>query len=165
MKRTKMMNKMRGFFIQFRRQTKGIISLFLALTLLPFSSFAILITESARFQNVAELLEEIIDGSAFSSIADYDPYLEKRLDLLATGRKTNVTDNFSQYMNNNMDAIGKNATLKYAKAEGEYALSDPDILKAQIIENCGIEVTTEFLEDVGDLDEFLKKLKKSFRGN
>lgn len=165
MKRTKMMNKMRGFFIQFRRQTKGIISLFLALTLLPFSSFAILITESARFQNVAELLEEIIDGSAFSSIADYDPYLEKRFDLLATGQKTNVTDNFSQYMNNNMDAIGKNATLKYAKAEGEYALSDPDILKAQIIENCGIEVTTEFLEDVGDLDEFLKKLKKSFGGD
>lgn len=160
-----MLNQIRKFFRQFRRQTKGIISLFLALTLLPFSSFAILITESARYQNAAELLEEIIDGSAFSSIADYDSYLEKRFDLLATGQQTNVSDNFSKYMNNNMSAIGKNATLKSATAEGEFALSDPDILKAQIMENCGIEVTAEFIEDVGDIEELFKELKKCFGGD
>ena len=152
------------FFIRFHKQIKGIISLFLALTLLPFSSFAILITESARYQNIAELLEEIIDGSAFSTLADYDAYLDKRFDLVATGQTVDVSNNFSKYMTENMSAVGKNATLKSASAEGEFALSDPDILKAQIQENTGPEVVIELVEDVGDIEEFLKNLKKSFGG-
>lgn len=159
-----MLKAVRRFFRRFRKQIKGIISLFLALTLLPFSSFAILITESARYQNIAELLEEIIDGSAFSTLADYDAYLDKRFDLVATGQTVDVSSNFSKYMTENMSALGKNATLKSAEAEGEFALSDPDILKAQIQENTGTEVVFEFVEDVGDIEEFFKNLKKNFGG-
>lgn len=160
-----MLTWVKRFLWRFRKQTRGIISLFLALTLLPFSSIAILITESARYQNAAELLEEIIDGSAFSTIGDYDSYLEDRFDLLATGQQADVSGNFSKYMKSNIEAIGKNASLVSAQASGDFALSDKDILKAQIKETCGAEVTIEFIEDVADIDELLKKLRESFGGN
>ena len=54
-----MLTWVKRFLWRFRKQTRGIISLFLALTLLPFSSIAILITESARYQNAAELISDL----------------------------------------------------------------------------------------------------------
>ena len=90
--------RIRQFFNKYINGTKGVISLFLALVMLPFTSTALIIVESARYQNAIELVDEMLDCIGLSSIADFDSYLEDRFGLLAMSQETTPTANYNKYL-------------------------------------------------------------------
>ena len=98
MKRIKKKAKqIKQIFNKYINDTKGVISLFLALVMLPFTSTALIIVESARYQNAMELVDEMLDCIGLSSIADFDSYLESRDGLLAMSQETAPMTNYNKY--------------------------------------------------------------------
>lgn len=148
------------FFHRYINGTKGAISLFLALVMTPILSVSLLLVESARYQNAVELMEELMDTSAFSVLADYDSYLEERFGLLATAQQTDVNKAFKDILKENADALGKNITLNQAAASAKYPLSDDSILKQQLMEFGEVSVAAEIISEGIDLDKMIDDLKE-----
>ena len=48
----------------------------------PMLSIAMALSEGARYQSAVEMMKETIDASAFSTIGDYDSYLDERFGLM-----------------------------------------------------------------------------------
>lgn len=78
--------------------TQGVISLFMAIVMLPFSSTALLIVESARYQSAIEIVDEMLDCIGFSSIAEYDSYLEERFNVLAMSQELTPQQRYEGYL-------------------------------------------------------------------
>lgn len=140
--------------------TKGAVSLLLVLVMSPLLSTALILVESARYQDAVQLMEEIMDSSAFSTLAEYDSYLDERFGLLSISQETNINDVFSQYLDDNVPALGKSITVNSKNASGKFALSNTDVLKQQLLEYSEISVAAEAITEGIDLDELLKKLEK-----
>lgn len=148
------------FFHRYINGTKGAISLFLAIVMTPILSVSLLLVESARYQNAVELMEELMDTSAFSVLADYDSYLEERFGLLATAQETDVNKAFKDILKENADVLGKNITLNQTAASAKYPLSDDSILKQQVMEFGEVSVAAEILSEGIDLDKMIEKIKE-----
>ncbi|MFV0364021.1 MAG: hypothetical protein ACK5LL_13200 [Suipraeoptans sp.] len=113
---------------------KGAVSIFLALILSPLLSVSLTLVESARYQEALERTREIADISAFSTLADYDSFLDERFGLLSTSQEMNINSTFADYLQENTNSLGGNITLNSQSAQGEFPLSDLDVLKQQILE-------------------------------
>ena len=74
--------------------TKGVISIFLAICMLPGLSINFLLIEAVRYQSAIEMLEELIDNAGLSTLADYDSYMEERFGLLSLSQKNEPKDTF-----------------------------------------------------------------------
>lgn len=159
---------------------KGSVSIFLALIITPFLSIALVIFESARYQSVVEMMNELIDSAGFSTLAEYDTYLEDRFGLLATApvdtsgvNTTDVNSRFRGYLANNVDVLGNGVTIKNSSAYGKYALSDTAVLRSQLLEYGEVSTTTELVTEGFDIDvlidylmganETLKNIEKSVK--
>ncbi len=140
--------------------TKGAVSLLLVLVMSPLLSTALILVESARYQDAVQLMEEIMDSSAFSTLAEYDSYLDERFGLLSISQETNINDVFRQYLDDNVPALGKSITVNSKNASGKFALSNTDVLKQQLLEYSEISVAAEAITEGIDLDELLKKLEE-----
>lgn len=140
--------------------TKGAVSLLLALVMSPLLSTALILVESARYQDAVQLMEEIMDSSAFSTLAEYDSFLDERFGLLSVSQETNINNVFGQYLEDNVPALGKSVTVNSKNASGKFALSNTDVLKQQLLEYSEISVAAEVVTEGIDLDELLKKLEK-----
>lgn len=151
----------RDCFNQYINGTKGAVSLLLALVMSPLLSIALLLVESARYQDAIQLMDEIIDISAFSALAEYDSYLDERFGLLAVSQDTNIHEIFEDYLNNNSTAIGSSVSINGASASGEFALSDTGVLKQQMLEYSEIMVASEVAIEGIDLEHLLEELEKS----
>lgn len=158
----KVRKQIRYFFKYYINGTRGVISLFLAMLMLPFLSMALMLTEATRYQHAVELMNEIMDTAILSSEAEYDSYLEKRFALMAFDQKTSPQDNFSKYLEKNAKTLGGNVTLKSSGAEAVYPLADKDIFKEQIIEFSQVSVPVKLGEDLLNIkdaiDDFYKKI-------
>ena len=108
--------------------TKGAVSLLLALVMSPLLSTALILVESARYQDAVQLMEEIMDSSAFSTLAEYDSFLDERFGLLSISQETNINNVFGQYLEDNVPALGKSVTVNSKNASGKFALSNTDVL-------------------------------------
>ncbi len=142
---------------------RGAISLFLAVLMLPFLTIAMLLVETGRYNSAISLLDEAMGVSATSTLADYDEYLHKRWGLLATSQKQNMDALYSKYLTENVGVMGNSLSLEDISAQGEYPLSNADILHKQILEfsklNAPTQLTMEFLdisELIGQLEELTK---------
>lgn len=151
----------RNCFNQYINGTKGAVSLLLALVMSPLLSIALLLVESARYQDAIQLMDEIIDISAFSALAEYDSYLDERFGLLAVSQDTNIHEIFEDYLNNNSTAIGSSVSINSASASGEFALSDTGVLKQQMLEYSEIMVASEVAIEGIDLEHWLEELEKA----
>lgn len=149
------------FFNKYINGTKGAVSLLLALVVSPLLSTALLLVESARYQNVVELMEEIMDSSAFSTLAEFDPYLDERFGLLSVSQGTDINSTFSDYLTTNANAIGSSVSLNSYSASGRYALSNTDVLKQQLLEYSEITVAAEVVTEGFDVDKLLEELVKA----
>lgn len=152
----------RKFFKETINGTKGVVSLFLAIIMLPLLSISLLLVEFSRYQNTIHLVNELMDSSAFSTLAEYDSYLEKRFGLLAVSQEKEIKDTFTGYLDANVGSIGKSITVTKNNAEGGFALSDTDVLKQQLLECSEISVVSETVLKGFDIDELFRKLKNSF---
>lgn len=147
-----------AFFNRYINGARGAVSLLLALVVSPLLSTALLLVESARYQNVVELMEEIMDSSAFSTLAEYDTYLDERFGLLSVSQGTDINATFADYLTTNANAIGSSVSLNSYSASGQYALSNTDVLKQQLLEYSEITVAAEVVTEGFDIDKLLEDL-------
>lgn len=156
----KRMKKIKLWFNKYINGTKGVISLFLALVMLPFTSTALIIVESARYQNAIELVDEMLDCIGLSSIAEFDGYLEERFGLLAMSQETSPSTNFNKYMNANMPALNNSFKYTSSTVNGVFPLGNDGVLKSQLMEYSEVTAMAEALYNGLDVDDLLKKLYK-----
>lgn len=146
-----------------RRIIRGSVSIFMALVISPILSITLVLVEAARYQQAMESMQEIVDVSAFSALANYDSYLDERFGLVATSQDEEISAQFSKYMGANENVLGKAVTLSSKDAKGAYALSDVEVLKQQILEFGEISVLTEVVSEGLDLSELLEELEKALK--
>lgn len=94
----KALKPIRKFVHKYVNGTKGMISIFLALVMSPLLSVSLLLVESARYQSTIQMVEEIMDCAGFSSLAEYDEYLDSRFGTMAVSQKEDINSTFSNYM-------------------------------------------------------------------
>lgn len=152
--------RLRKTFCKYINGTKGVVSIFLAIVMLPFWSTALLLVESARYQNAIELVDEMLDCIGLSTTAEYDSYLEDRFGLLAMSQELTPQQRYEGYLLANIPALDHGFTYTSAMVEGKYPLSETSILKSQILEYSEVIVTVEALDAGLDLDKILKELYK-----
>lgn len=161
MRKEKWYHKIGNFFNRYINGTKGAISILLVIAVSPLLTIALLLVESARYQSAVELIKEVSNSSAFSTLADYDSHLESRFGVFAVDQTKDVDKTFDTYMAYNDDLIGKGITVTATTALGQYPLSYSEVLKKQIMEFGALSVTTEVLTEGFDIDELLKKLREA----
>jgi len=114
---------------------KGIISIFLALIMVPFASLADLLVETARYKASKTALEEIIDSSIYSTLSHYDRYLQDRFGLLAIDQSINMNNTFNNYLLANTKSMTTwNIDENDINVTGLYPLSENKALMNQICE-------------------------------
>lgn len=155
--------RIKGFMNRYINGAKGAVSLLLALVMSPLLAISLLLVEYARYQDAVQLMEEIMGSSAFSVLADYDSYVDERFGLLSLSQETDLNAGFSDYLNENVGALGKSVTLNSSHATGKFPLSDTDILKQQLLEYSEISVATEVITEGIDLDKLLEELNKALK--
>lgn len=153
--------KCKYFFKHYINGVKGAVSLFLILTFTPLLAFALLMVESSRYQNAFSLMQELIDSAAFSTLGDFDNYLDARFGLLSIDQKTPVPDAFHRYITDNQQLMGSAVNIRSAEAEGEHPLSDKSVLKQQIFECSEYSVPGEMVHKSLKLDKLFEALTQN----
>lgn len=156
----KRLRRIKQFFNRYINGTKGAISLLLAIVMLPFSSTALLLVESARYQNAIELVNEMMDCIGLSTLGEYDSFLEERFGLLAMSQETAPSTSFSKYVNENMPALKYSFQKTTSSAHGLYPLSNKEVLKEQIMEYGEVTALAETLYNGLNVDKLLEELYK-----
>ena len=153
--------------IRFRQavtSATGAVTIYLLLVMIPMMSIAVTLIEASRLQGAAESMKEIIDVSAYAALADYDEFVDERFGLLCTSQESTPDALFADYLNTNVKTIGKSVTVGDATAEGDYALSDADILRHQILESAGISVPTEAEYNDFDMNDVMDNVLNATQG-
>lgn len=140
--------------------TKGVISLFLCIVLVPFLTVASVLIELSRYQGTAETVQETMDCSSLSTLANYDKYLQERFGLFALSQNCDINKTFNKSFNDNVSLLGKGVTVNGASANGTLPFSNRDILKAQVLDFSESTVLTEILLDDLNLEQLLNKLNE-----
>lgn len=157
-------NRISKFLRRFVNGPKGAVTILLALVMSPLLSISVVLIEWARYQNAQELMQELVDSADFSTLADYDSYIDQRFGLMATSQSSDVKTSVSKYLRKNTSSLGQSITVNDGdiKSSGKFALSNANILKQQILENCEISAPAEILARGINLKEMIEKLEKSF---
>lgn len=155
--------KVKMFLRKYFNGTRGMISLFLALVMTPFLSCALILVESTRYQNAVQNIEMVMDSSAFSTLAGYDTFLEKRFGLLSVSQEEAISDVFAAYMKASESLTKQDYTASANTAEGLFALSDTTVLREQLVEVGETASVMEAVWNAADMADQLKKLKKNLK--
>ena len=142
--------------------TKGMISLLLAMLLLPFYSLAAVLVESLRYQSTVKAMDELLGTSSISVLANYDKYLQERFGLLAVSQKggdDGLADSLVAYLNKNKLTDAAGIDLSSVSATGMYPLADTRVLRRQITEYGQILVPIRATTDVLQFDQIIKKIE------
>lgn len=150
--------------------SKGLVSLLLVVTLLPFYALVATITEVARYQASVKAVDQAIGSSAVSTLGNYDTFLLDRFGLLAMSQDKDYTykdsessyinDTFSGYLNRHKTFSMGAADVKEVRAEGVYPLGNVSFLKQQVLQAGSATVPTRLVMDAVDYNDFLKGLEK-----
>lgn len=153
--------KISKIFKRYINGTRGAVSIFMALVMSPLLTVSLTLVESARYQDAIERIQEVTDISSFSTLADYDSYLDERFGLLAVSQEAKINNSFENYINLNVKALGNSVDINSQSAVGKYALSNTDVLKQQLLEYGEISVAAEIVTEGIDLDELLDDLEEA----
>lgn len=142
-------------------RTRGVISIFLCIVMSPLLTIASALVEAVRYQETAATVQEMINCSSLSTIADYDSYLQERFGLFAINQETDVKSSYNEYLSDMKSVVGKSAEISgNNKAKGQLPLSESQIMRNQIKDFSESSVMTDVLLDDFNLEELLEKLNK-----
>ncbi len=110
--------------MEFFRKTKGAISVFLIMIMLPTLTSAVLLVDGTRYHSAQTLVQEAGDLAAYSTIANYNMNLKDYYGLFAID-DANMKATFTKYFK---DTLGYSAT----KAE-EYSLKVQNLIKSSLL--------------------------------
>lgn len=137
----------------------------LCILITPFLSMAGALIELSRYQSATELMQEVIDSSMLSVLADYDEYLEDRFGLFAVSQDTDMSESFTSYLNSNSEILGGAVSVDSASLNGKFSLSakgdsgDYDVLEAQLLDFSETSALTEMLLENFKLQDIIDALK------
>lgn len=162
----------RCFVYHYINGTKGVISLFLAILMMPFVSIAGVLINAARFNSSIAMFDEALCNASNSTLGTYDEFLKERFGLLAMSQNTSaggpgysaeqlLSDTFKFYMEQNLKTLSNTYTESEITADGVYPLTDTDVLLAEVMEYGKYSVPTKLVIDGLSLDSILKDLTKS----
>lgn len=148
----------------FFERTKGVISVFLIMVMLPIFTSAVLLVDGARYQSAKMLVQEAGDLAAYSVTTKYNQELKDAYGLFAINEK-NISAEFERYFKENLgcseaeskdysekvqglltNLIGGseyknekfydlyNFNVNEPVAKGIYPLSNPGVLQNQIVD-------------------------------
>lgn len=147
------------------KATRGAISLMLCILITPFLSMAGALIELSRYQSATELMQEVIDSSMLSVLADYDEYLEDRFGLFAVSQDNDMSESFNSYLKSNSNILGGAVSVDSASLNGKFSLSakgdsgDYDVLEAQLLDFSETSALTETLLENFKLQDIIDALK------
>jgi hypothetical protein len=147
--------------LSFINGTRGVISLLLCLVMCPFLTIALVLTESSRYQQAVETLNEVNNSAAMSTLGNTDEYLKERFGLFATSQEDSVDATFQKYLQSNWGVLGDGATLNTGSVDFESSLSllSQETLKQQILDYSELTVASELVVDALDLAELMEAIK------
>lgn len=158
-------NKKKQIMKKIRKATKGAISLMLCILITPFLTMAGALIELSRYQMAAETLQEAIDSSMLSVLAEYDGFLEDRFALFAVSQDIDMTDEFNKYLVGNSGVLGQAVKVNSASLDGKFSLSTNgstgsyDVLQSQLLDFSETTVATEMVLKNLKLEELIEKLQ------
>ena len=150
--------------------TKGAISLFLAILMVPFVTIAGALINAGRINSATAIFDEALCNASNSTLGTYDKFLRSRFGLLAMsqdysgGAQSGYTaenfleDTFSYYMEQNCLSLSNTFSEISVSASGVYPLADTDVLLSQVMENGKYSVPLKFIIDGFNLDDILSSL-------
>ena len=152
--------------------SKGVISLFLAILMVPFVSIAGVLINAARVNSAIAVFDEALCNASNSTLGTYDKFLKERFGLLAMAQNTAaggsgytaqnlISDTFQFYMEQNLGVLSNTYTSADCSAAGVYPLADTDVLLAEVLEYSKYMVPTKMVIDGLSLDTLLNDLTKS----
>lgn len=92
--------------MKFFEKTKGVISIFLIIIMLPLFTSAVLLVDGTRYHSAKTIIQEAGDMAAYSTIANYNINLKDEYGLLALA-DNNVNETFNKYFK---DSLGSGST-------------------------------------------------------
>ena len=139
---------------------KGVISIFLAIIMLPFLSMADILVESTRYHEATTILDDAMDSAALSTLSNYDSYLMDRFGLMAISQEIDINTTYTDYLEKNMEDL-TSCSISSEDISAEYSLADNDVLLAQIQDISKFSAPTALAGDLGvsDLISALDKIK------
>ena len=160
------------FMHRYINGTKGVISLFLAIIIIPFVTIAGSLVNAARINSAVAIFDEALCNASNSTLGTYDKFLRKRFGLLAMSQEVSsnssaytteqlISDTFTYYMKKNLSCLSNTYTSSELEATGVYPLADTNVLLSQIYESGKYTVPTKLVIDGFSLDDILKKLTQS----
>ena len=147
------------------KATQGVISIFLALLLVPFTSIACGLVSAARINSAVAIFDEALCNASNSTLGTYDKFLKNRFGLLATKQDYTtddfLNDLFKKYLEVNLGSLSNTYISFDCQTNGVFSLADTNILKAQILEFSKYTVPTQVAMDGLDIDGLISSLEKS----
>lgn len=142
----------------FLKVSKGAVSILLMIVTTPFLALTLFLIESVRYQDALELVFELEDLAASSTLGNYDTFLHDRFGLLAIDQSKSVSDRYKEYLNDNSSLYGNEVEFKDVSVKGMFPLSDTDVFRQQVLENCEMSSLIEILNELADFDQLFGKL-------
>ena len=133
MKRLHCGKKLNRFFHRCINGTKGVISLFLAILMVPFVSIAGALINAARVNSAIAVFDEALCNASNSTLGTYDEFLKSRFGLLAMAQNTAaggsgysvenlISETFQFYMEQNLGALSNTFFDVSTTAAGVYQI-------------------------------------------
>lgn len=142
-----------------KKFANGAISLFLVVTMLPFLSIAALLIETNRYNSCISVLDEMMGSASLSTLSEYDRYLLDRFGLLSFDQQKNLELTYKNFIEQNSGIMGRSLNINSIKANGEYPLSESEMLLHQIMEYSSLNAPTKIGTEALNIDELVKKIE------
>ena len=154
--------KLKFFLYSHVNGGKGMISIFLALTVSPLLMCTLIFVEYARIQSAQAIIEELMGSSIFSALAHYDPYLDERFGFMAVrqDQEESLDSRYQSYLEANVQGFGKAISLSGSSAEGKNSLIEPLVLRQEVFEYSELSVPINTLEEGLNIKDYLENFFK-----
>lgn len=140
------------------KASQGVISILLCILVTPFLTIAGALVELSRYQNAQETMQELIDSSMLSTLADYDKYLEERFGLFSVDQEVDISSSFASYLDNNKNVLGGAISLETPITTGKLSLTNQDVITSQLLDFSESTAFTEMLLENFNLQEIIDEL-------
>lgn len=151
----------RTVYKSIKKHTRGAITILLIICMCPFLTVASILIEVDRYNNAVAALDELMGVSAMGTLGHFDKYLHKRFGLLSVSQERELDVLYNHYFGYNSTLFGKTIDVESVNAEGMLPLSDPAVLKRQIMEYAYLDAPTTLLKEALPIDELLGMLDKN----
>jgi peptidoglycan hydrolase CwlO-like protein len=152
--------------------TKGVISLFLAILMLPFASIGGVLINAARVNSAVAIFDEALCNASNSTLGTYDEFLRSRFGLLAMSQNTSghgsgytvqnlISETFQFYMEQNTAALSNTYFNAETEATGIYPLADTSVLLSEIFEYGKYAIPAKLVMDGFCIDDIIGSLSKN----